>query len=314
MAPALARAEDTQLAAVCSRELPRAEEVADRFGFSRAYDSYEALLQDNRVDVVYICTPNSLHAEQTIQAAEAGKHILVEKPMALRSSDAEAMVKACAAARVRLGVGFHLRHHPAHQEARRLIQEARLGKAYLFDLRWVMANPRRGGWWQDPDMIGAYILAARGVHLMDLTHFLSNLEPTSVTMMSDGQRPDRPLEETAVMTLRLGDDIFASLIASRYAVGTQNSLAVYGTSGTVRADGTIGPRPTGRLRLQARDSVTEIEYNAKDPYQAEVEAFNRSVLDGTTPSASGVDGLRVVRITEAAIQSAREGRTVEIPR
>lgn len=313
MAPAFSRAENTRLAAVCSRELPRAQEVAKQFGFARAYDSYDKMLADDSVDAVYVCTPNSMHAEQAIAAARAGKHVLVEKPMALKSDDAEAMVEVCGAAGVRLGVGFHLRHHPAHQEARRLVQEGLLGQPFVYDLRWVVASTRRAGWWQDPDMIGAYILAARGVHLMDFARFLSGLEPTAVTMMSDGQRADRPLEEKAVLTLRFGEGVFATLILARHAAGTQNGFAVYGTAGTVQATGTIGPNPTGTLSLVTGSADTEVSYHAKGPYQAEIEAFNRSIVNGTTPSASGLDGLRVVRITEAAIKSAWEGRTVEIP-
>jgi len=312
MAPALSRAADTKLAAICSRELTRAQAVAERFGFARAYDSYEQFLRDETVEVVYICTPNALHADQAIRAAKAGKHVLVEKPMALTRTEGEAMIEACEVAGVRLGVGFHLRHHPAQRDARELIQSGQLGKAFLFDACWVVASARRTGWWEDPQMVGAYVLMARGVHLMDLIYYLSGREPESVTMMSDGQRPDRPLEETAVATLRLGEDILATLAASRHAAGTQNSFSVYGTGGSLQCLGTIGPHPTGILRWVTAASTTETSYNAKDPYQEEIEAFNRAVRQGAVPSASGLDGLRVVRITEAALESARTGRAISI--
>lgn len=312
MAPALCRAADTQLAAICSRDLARAQSLAERFSFARAYDSYDSLLRDETVDVVYICTPNALHAEQTIQAARAGKHILVEKPMALNQADAKAMVEACEAAGVRLGVGFHLRHHPAHRDARDLIMQGRLGKAFLLEMRWIVASPPRTGWWEDPQMVGAYALMARGVHLMDLAYYLSGREVMSVTMMSDGQRPDRPLEETAIATLRLGEDIFATLAVSRQARGAQNGFTFYGTQASVQCLGTISTQPTGTLRVMTESSGTETGYQATDPYQEEIQAFNRSVQQGTLPDASGLDGLRVVRITEALVESARLGRTVTI--
>lgn len=77
--------------------------------------------------------------------------------------------------------------------------------------------------------------------------------------------------------------------------------------------GTIGPHPTGSLRLETETSSTETAYHANDPYQEEIEAFNRSVREGSVPDASGLDGLRVVQITEAALESARTGRTAEVP-
>lgn len=312
MAPAMSRAEGTALAAVCSRDLARAKEFAARFGFARYYDSYEALLADDAVEAVYICTPNSLHAEQTVQAARAGKHVLVEKPMALSVRDAECMVEECEKAGVRLGVGFHLRHHPAHPEARRVIAEGRLGSPFMFHARWVEASERRSGWWDDPTMIGAYITMARVVHLIDLVCYLSGREPTAVSMMTDGQRSDRPLEENAVAILRLGDGVFGSLLATRHAASAQNGFAVYGTAGCLQAEGTVGPDPTGTLRVVTGDVVAESRYHAKSPFQEEIEAFNRAVQEGTAPSASGYDGLRVVRVTEALLRSAREGVVVPV--
>ena len=313
MAPALSRAADTRLAAVYSREAARAEETAERFGFARAYDSYAALLKDDAVDAVYICTPNSLHAEQTVQAARAGKHVLVEKPMALTRGDAEAMVEACEVADVRLGVGFHLRHHPAHREARRLIAEGHLGEPVLLDAKFIAASPRRDGWWQNPAMIGAYIMMARGVHLLDLICYLSAREPETVLLMSDGQRPERPLEETAVATLRLGEGTFATAFAARATAGAPNAFSVYGTRGMLQGIGTIGPEATGTLRVSTGSTEGEVAYHGKDPFQEEIEAFNRAVHERRSPEASGRDGLRVVRITEALLESARTGQTVRLP-
>jgi 1,5-anhydro-D-fructose reductase (1,5-anhydro-D-mannitol-forming) len=313
MAPALSRAEGTTMAAVCSRDLARAEQVAAQFGFARAYDSYQQLLRDDLVDAVYICTPNALHAEQTIAAARAGKHVLVEKPMALSVADAEAMVEACDSAGVRLGVGFHLRHHPAHSEIRSLIADGRLGGILLYDAKWIVASPLRDGWWQDPSMVGAYIFMARGVHLVDFVSFLSGREPVAATMMTDAQGAGRPLEETAVATVQMDDNSIASLIAARGAAGAENSFAVYGTAGNVQAIGTLGPVARGSVTVTTQGPRTETLYDGPDPFQSEIEAFNRSVSEGTSPDASGLDGLRVVRVTEALLEAARTGRTVRLP-
>ena len=106
MAPAINEADGASLAAVMSRDMGRAEAFAQKHGSASACDDLDALLRDPAVDVVYIASPNALHAEQTVRAAQAGKHVLVEKPMALSVDDAQRMIDACDMAGVRLGVGF----------------------------------------------------------------------------------------------------------------------------------------------------------------------------------------------------------------
>jgi len=314
MAPAGQRAQHTRLVAVCSRDLSRAEDYAKDFGFKRAYDDYSAVLRDDQVDVVYLATPNHLHERQTIEAARAGKHVLVEKPMALTSLQAEAMVNACRKSGVKLGVGFHLRHHPAHVEIRDLLRKGLLGRPLMLQLQWVKTNPLRDGWWRDPDQVGAYVTMARGVHLIDLLSFLTGQQPLEVMAMTDGQREDRPLEETALALLRLPDDVFGHLVASRQFQGAENSLAVFGSEGNVRAIGTLGTDPTGSIEISASNDVQRLTYSTRDPYQAEMEAFNLSISDDTEPNASGIDGMNVVRVTEALLESARTHKAIPLGR
>jgi predicted dehydrogenase len=135
VAPAIRAPEGAQLVAVY-REHGRAAAFATKHGAEVAYTSLEALVQDTRVDVVYIVSPSFLHAPYTAMAAQAGKHVLVEKPMAVGVDEAVAMVRTCRWHGVQLAVGFHLRHHPGHQEARRLIAEGVLGTVPLAQAQW----------------------------------------------------------------------------------------------------------------------------------------------------------------------------------
>ena len=118
--PAIQRAEHCEVVAIASRTLDRAAAAAARLGIPTAYGSYEELLAAGDVDAVYIPLPNDGHAEWTIKAAGAGKHVLCEKPLALSSAQAEEMARACAAAGVKLGEAFMYRHHPAWVETVRL--------------------------------------------------------------------------------------------------------------------------------------------------------------------------------------------------
>ncbi len=163
IAPAINAAPHAHLAAVYSRDQGRAEAFAERHGAAAAYDSIEATLQDARVDAVFITSPNALHATHTLQAAQAGKHVLTEKPMATTRGDTIAMIDACQRHGVTLGVGFHLRYHPAHLEAHRALREGALGTVALVQGQWgfgirgqVMPalRPPLQQWWEDPDLIG----------------------------------------------------------------------------------------------------------------------------------------------------------------
>ena len=131
VAPALKLAQGAELAAVYSRNRQTGEEFARKHGAAAAYDSLDDLLDDPRVEVVYICSPNQLHAEYTERAARAGKHVLVEKPMALNLTDAEAMIQICESQGVKLGVGFQLRLHPGRIETRRRVLAGELGTIAL---------------------------------------------------------------------------------------------------------------------------------------------------------------------------------------
>jgi predicted dehydrogenase len=170
VAPAISLAEDTQLVAVYSRDQVRADAFAAKHGAQVAYTSLEDLVADARVDAVFIAAPNFLHAPYTTIAAQAGKHVLVEKPMAVRVDEAVEMVRTCRAHGVKLGVGFHLRQHPGHQEAHRLLGEGVLGTITLVQAQWgggirgqteipfevfreVRSGPR-SAWWVQPEWVG----------------------------------------------------------------------------------------------------------------------------------------------------------------
>ena len=203
VAPAIGGAAGTQLVAVCSRDHERADAFAAKHGAQVAYTSLEALLADARVEVVCIASPNFLHAPYTMLAAQAGKHVLVEKPMAVNVEEAVAMVRTCQAHGVKLGVGFHLRHHPGHQAARRLIGEGVLGTITLVQAQWGlglrgqveisperlmdMRSGRHSTWWGTPERIGsAFAMLANGVHCVDLLRFLLGQHVVEVAALTDG--------------------------------------------------------------------------------------------------------------------------------
>ena len=323
MAPAINEAGDASLTAVMSRDRGRAEAFAQKHGAASAYDDLDALLRDPAVDVVYIASPNALHAEQTVRAAEAGKHVLVEKPMALSVDDAQRMIDACAAAGVRLGVGFHLRAHEGHQRLRSLVAGGAVGRVAFAQANWCRgvrgqeAPPPRTGlqaWWDDPSLIGAGAFMATGVHCADLLRYVLDDDVAEVSAMSDAT-PERPLEELVTLSLRFKSGAIATVLTGRRTPDYEsNDVTVYGTLGRAGLRGSVEMDQGGALAVRT-DAVTQDKAYAQHPfalYTKQVEAFDAAVEGNGEPLATGLDGLRVVEITLAMVESARTGSRVAL--
>jgi 1,5-anhydro-D-fructose reductase (1,5-anhydro-D-mannitol-forming) len=322
--PAMKLAEDTKVDAVYSREMEYAEAFAVKHDIPKAYNSIDDLLHDPEVDAVYIASPNFLHAQYTLKAAEAGKHILVEKPMAVTVAEAVDMVRACRKKGVRLGVGFHLRHHPGHKKARQLIQEKVLGAISMAQAQWCLGTrkvvelPARTGrteWWAKPDLIGgASTLMGTGTHAMDLLHFLIEQPIVEVAAVTDGQTLEQPLEQAAAISLRFAGGAIGTICCGRRMPDTENDAMIYGSHGKIALRGTLGEPQGGKLEV-ASESVNRSESYEQDLlalYRLQAEAFHRAIQRDEEFRASGEDGLLVVQVTSAVIESASSGRAVRI--
>ena len=263
LAPAIGLAEETHLVAVYSREHQHAEVFAAKHGAQVAYTSLEALLADSRVDVVCIASPNFLHAPYTTLAARAGKHVVVEKPMAVSVAEAWDMVQTCQAHGVQLSVGFHLRHHPGHQEARRLIRDGVLGTITLVQAQ--MGSGRRGSvemapeqliplrsgprsaWWRTPTQIGrAYAMMAQGVHCVDLLHFLLGQYVVEVAALTDGQTPEHPLERLATLCLRFNGGTIGMVCCGFKIPDAKNDGSATQVMLAIRFRATVGQKQSGK--------------------------------------------------------------------
>ena len=324
IAPAINEASDGRLVAVYSRDQGRADDFAARHGADAAYSSLEGMLADSRVDAVFISSPNSLHAAQAIQAAETGKHVLCEKPMTTTLEDGVAMVRACRDRGVKLGVGFELRHNPGHILARDLVGDGTLGRITLAQGQWGFGNrgqevfpPREGlrQWWDDPEAIGgASTMMGTGVHVMDLLRFVLGQDIVEVAAITDGQTAERPLEQIAALSLRFSSGTLGTLVCGRLLPDTRNDLAVYGINGRFTSRETVWEAQKGDIEVVS-DTVNRAESypeNQLGNFIAQTEDFQQAVAEDREPAATGVDGLRIVETTLAAIESARTGRIVKI--
>ena len=324
VAPAAALAQNTSIIAAYSRDQHRAEEFASNHGALAAYISVEALLADSRVDVVFVASPNHLHASHAQLAAKAGKHILVEKPMATTVSDCVDTINACRANGVKLGVGFQLRFHPGHVGASRLVREGGLGEVALAQVllgsgvRGELKRERRTGlrgWWETPDMVGnARSMIGTGVHCVDDLEFILGQTVVELAAITDGQTAEAPLENLVSLSLRFSGGAIGTMVCGSRMPDAINDVTVYGSDGRVLLKNAASPSLGGSLEVTSETVNSEVSYTT-DPLALakwQIEGFNKAVTLDEEPRASGLDGLRSVQITEGMIESVKTRRTVTV--
>lgn len=313
VAASAAAADGARVAAVQSRDSRKAEAFARRHGVPAAYTDFQHLVEDPGVDVVYLATPNAYHAEQAIAALDAGKHVLVEKPMALNVSEAQAMATAAQARGRTLGVGFHLRFHPVHIEIRRKVTDGEIGTpVYAEGLFGSVADIAKHAWQLDPVLAGHGSLTGLGVHLIDLLPWMLGRRILEVVAMSDGPGDRRPVESFTTTLARFDGGVHGVLTSSRRLPNACNSVRIYGSNGLVEGYRTIGVTPSGTLRETHDGDTTEQAPSLVDLYQIELEQFARAVARNEPFAVSAQDGVASVAVTSAIAEAAATGRAVTL--
>jgi 1,5-anhydro-D-fructose reductase (1,5-anhydro-D-mannitol-forming) len=300
--PALAKTGTERLHGVVGSSEAAATAFAQRTRAARAYATIEALVADPAVDAVFITTPNDQHRRQTEIAVAAGKHVLVEKPMALSEADCRAMIEAARKANVRLGVGFQARHHPVHRAMRELVTAGELGEVVLVRGEWHSSYGPWKNWRADPRRAGSDVLGAIGVHVLDLVCWLAGAEVREVSALID-RSPETRQDQTIACTLAFANGAIGTATFTRRAAWPLNSISVWGTKGTASGVGTLGMSPSGLLRRSIGQQVTDTTLAVPDLYAAQFEAFAAAVARGDEPTASGADGLRSAQLAERILRS-----------
>jgi len=317
-------ASNAELVAVYDLNGPANAEVGRAFG-ARAVGSVAELLSCD-LDAVYLATPPIGHREQALACAQAGVHVLCEKPLGLTVADAEAMIAACQAAGVRLGTAFMMRFHAQHQAALRFIQEGRLGKLVLGRAQlscWY--PPLAGAWRQDPATGGGGSLMDLGGHCIDLMEMFLG-EPKAVSCFMHRSVHAYASEDSAVVILSFASGALA-VVDTFFCIpdeASQNVLELYGSAGSILARHTIGQGDRGEMTAylneaaagydvrQARPSGQgqPIDPPPVNPYRAEIEEFSQAILDRREPVNSAQLGLQSQKVLAACYESARTGQTI----
>jgi predicted dehydrogenase len=302
--------------------------VSEKYGVERFYTSEEGLLEDPAVDAVYIATPSYLHEKQSIMAAEHGKHILCEKPLAMTIRECENIITTCKRCDVKLQVGFMMRFHACHQEALRIIKEGLIGHPVMGRAQLTCWYPEiPGAWRQDQRLGGGGSLMDMGIHGIDLLRMFFG-EVEEVTAFVDTIIFKYPVEDTSVVTLRFKDGPYG-IVDNQFNIpdfAAQNRLEVYGTKGCILADGTIGQDSAGKLKAyiqeaeagydsaqkRERNQMREIETEYVNIYRAAVEHFVTCIKENIEPMNSGYEATQDLKVVKAAYESSKTGRKVKI--
>ena len=310
-APAVAATAGMALAACSTRDLAKARAFAEKFRVGRVHDSFESLLRDPDVDAVYIATPNSMHAQQAIDALRAGKHVLCEKPLALSQADGARVVEAAGATGGTLAIAFQMRFESVFERARAVILSGRLGELRTVSLLGCSPANTVGAWRQSPEEGG--ILSDLAVHLLDLMPWLTGSDYVRLAACANPQDIDREPIQTISVFGSLGPRCHAFVQATREIAHGQQSLLVEGTGGSLWCPAWRGAPATDLVIRDASGESSERIVGAP-AFNGAVAAFAAAVQGQPTALATGADGVRSIVIAEAVKRAARDGATLAIPR
>jgi predicted dehydrogenase len=312
--PGIRESELGEVTAIASRDLNKARETAAKLDIATAYGSYEELLADPDIDAIYIPLPNHLHKEWTIRAAQAGKHVLCEKPAALTAAEATEMTAACRAAGVHFQEAFMYRHHPRYRMIKNMIDSGEIGHirgihgAFTFNSSGNAGNVRFRREWGGGSLydVGVYpISAARlllgGEPVAATVHALFSPEHGDVDMMASGL-----VEFPGSVALTFDCGMWAAY---------RNTLEVLGTEGRIEVPGAyIYQREEcgANFFVIGKDGRREVEVPVVNQYALQADDFARVVLHGAAPLMPPEDAIADMKVIDACLESARTHTRVTI--
>jgi predicted dehydrogenase len=299
VAAALRDVAGSEIVAVCRAQRDLAEAFAASVGARRWYGDWRVLLEDREIDGVYIATPVHLHAEQTIAAAEAGKHVLCEKPMALSAAECEPMLAACRANRVKLGVAYYRRFYPAVVRAKQILSSGEIGRPVLAQInafeRFNPAPDHPRHWFVEAARAGGGPMMDFGCHrlevLMNLFGPVSDVKGITAQVAFN-----REVEDTAIATMRFASGPCATVTVTHAAMESQDTVDIFATDGSVH----IAKLNVGDVRVMTA-SGERIESHPPAPnlHAPLVADYVGAVSNGSEPEVTGDVGLAVARLEDA---------------
>jgi D-xylose 1-dehydrogenase (NADP+, D-xylono-1,5-lactone-forming) len=297
-----------RLLAVASRTQESADRYASEWKIPRAHGSYAALLADPEIDVIYNSLPNHLHAGWTIKAAEAGKHVLCEKPLALNVDEVDAMQEAARKHGIVVAEAFMYRHHPQTLKVQEIVKNGSLGDLKLIRGSFSFVLSREGDVRLDPAMGGGSIWDV-GCYPISYTRTVAGASPREVF----GWQVTGPtgIDETFVGQMRFDHDVHAQFDCS-FVLPFHAFMEIIGSEGTLNIPKPFKPGVDERIFLTRGDQTETIKIKGQELYIGEVEDMADAVLLGHSPRISLDDSRANVAVISAFLESAHAGKPVKV--
>lgn len=327
--PGMMRAANAELVAVMELDPARAEQLRTKYGAKYACTEVEALLAIPEVEAVYIASPVAMHAPQARMAADAGKHILLEKPIAMTCAEGVELLEHCAKRGVEVAAAFMMRFGAQVRNMRQAVAEGRIGtvvSGYSQFTLWCPPEP--GNWRQEKRKSGGGCLMDMGVHCIDLVEFITGMKTVTVAALNETVVFDYDVEDTSTLLLRLENGA-QCVVQTNFDIPDEASkwrLEFFGTRGRLLGDTVIGQNDGGRVNAvflegsraydaaqdHADDAGIELAGEFGNLYTREIESFSDSILNHRPPEVPASDALHVQRVVEAAYESGKTKRIITL--
>ena len=297
-----------QLVAIASRSDEKAKAYAKKWEIPRAYGSYEALLADPEIDVIYNSLPNHLHADWTIKALKAGKHVLCEKPLGLTASDVDKMFATAKESGRVLTEAFMYRHHPQTLKVKEIVESGVLGKLRFLRGSFTFTLNREGNYRFSKDMGGGSIWDV-GCYPISYTRMLLGTSPVEVFgWQVSGQEG---IDQSFVGQMRFPEGILAQF-DSGFQSPFRTEMEIIGSLGTLFIPNPFRPGKNEEILLKKNDKVEKIKIRGQELYLGEVEDMADAILLGKAPRVSLEDSRENTRTIQALLESAKRGKVITL--
>jgi len=311
--PAFKNTRNSELVALVSDDPEKRKGLGKKYGIRQvfSYDEYDQVL--NQVDAVYLGLPNHLHREYTVRAANAGVHVLCEKPMAVTEEECVAMMDAAEANRVKLMIAYRLHFEKGNLEAIRIVSSHKLGDPRIFTAAFAQQVKPDNVRVTEPVSRGGGPVYDMGVYCINAARYLFRSEPLKVMAVSANNGEDRfsKVDEMTSVILHFPDERLASFTCS-FGAADISHYTVVGTKGVMTYDPAFDYSVplTQTVTIGAKQSKRE--FPKRDQFAAEILYFSDCILNHRAPEPSGLEGLADIRIVRAIYESARTGKAVSL--
>lgn len=319
--PSFGECKRSKLVALVSGSPDKAQRIGQQYGVSQKniynYQNYDSIRDNPEVDIIYIVLPNGLHAEYTVRGAQAGKHIMCEKPMAITVEECQAMIAACNKAGRKLAIAYRAQYEPYNLAAIAIAQKKELGQ-----LKAIVADHGRNldpkdpadQWRMSKKLAGGGSLYDIGIYSLQATRYITGEEPIEISAMMYSTPNDprfKEVEENVNFMLRFPSGVLANCTSS-YGYSETKRFQVFG------ADGTLELAPATdyyqhRLYVERQQVREERNIQEQNQFALEMDHLSECVMENKQPKTPGEEGLQDVKLMTAIYKAAQTGQRLKLP-